>query len=143
MYTSHGTRQFEVVRAMFIADRFVRKARTAYLEESAQILRQHLPDRRGACDHHGCRLLLTRTDVRFVSPAHLEEQSNKILTLGYTHVTKEFADLFFGELVLSNCRIETTRNRLITHYVRCGCRIGQLLPLQRKAFFGIGCKRSC
>ena len=89
---------------------------------------------------------MTRTGVRFVSPAHLEEQSNKILTLGYTHVTKEFADLFFGELVLSNCRIETTRNRLITHYVRCGCRIGQLLPLQRKAFFGIGCngcKSSC
>lgn len=132
---SHGTRQHEVARVLFNADRLIRKTRMTYLQDSARVLRLHLPDCRGSCDHRNCRLLLTRTDVRFVSPEYIRAESNEVLTLGYTHVTKGFAELFFSELLLNDFRVETTRNRLITHFLRCGCRVGQLLPLKYQGFW--------
>ena len=114
-----GSKQWHVIRSLFNADRLVRRQKKHYLQESAAANREYLPGVRGPCDERSCRLLLGRTAISFRDPRELDADPD-VLCIGATHITRGFAALFFSEYVLNDMHMERTRNRLVTHYVRCG-----------------------
>ena len=132
---SSRTRQYEVVRALFNGDRLVRRARHGYLQESAQILRAHRLDYKGKATHSGIVFMLSRTEIAFVSPEFVDYPANAVMRVGNVYLSKGFADLFFSEMMMNSMRVTRARTRLVAHFIRCGCRVAQLLPEDKKPWW--------
>ena len=49
--------------------------------------------------------------------------------------TKGFVDLFFSEFLLNDLNRTRARQRIICHYLRCGCSCAELLPEQQSTFW--------
>lgn len=125
-HTCSGFKQLQVLRCLFNADRLIRKCSDTYLEESATVMRTHLGKIRGDVDKATIKVL-ARNEVRFESRA---DPGRNLLRVGNVSVTKGFAELVFSEFLLSSLRMKTTRHRLVVHFLRAGCRIAELLPVE-------------
>ena len=125
-HTCSGFKQLQVLLCLFKADRLIRKCSDTYLEESATVMRSHLGKIRGDVDKATIKVL-ERNEVRFQSRA---DPGRNLLRVGNVSVTKGFAELVFSEFLLSGLRMKTTRHRLVVHFLRAGCRIAELLPVE-------------
>ena len=81
-----------IMRALFNADRVLRKCSDTYMEESAHILRESLPDYSGMVDRATVKLL-TRTSIMFVRAREADASEN--LKIGSVRVSTGFTEVLF------------------------------------------------
>ena len=80
-------------------------------------------------------MLLTRTGVSLVADPAKSSPDGLFLQINRIYCTKGFAELFFSEFLMNHLRISTTRSRLVVHFLRCGCKIAEMLPDNASFFY--------
>ena len=129
-FVASGTKQRNVVFALFDADRLKRTTEGHFLARSAALMRSSIiPPLSGAANfiNPDIVLVLDSSGPEYRNKAALA-QSQDCRRVGYTYYTRSFADLVLRESLQHHGRVRTMIPRICACLMACGSEVVSLLP---------------
>ena len=137
-YVASGSKQYNVIRALYDQQVQAHITPAGLLEQSASLMRSWLEDSRMIPDGMDTEFLIDRKLVLCLTgegPKYLSAERTRTSgfyrSVGYNWYDKDFATIFFSEMVRCHGKAKTLATNLIHLFLSRGCLVVFLLP--RKA----------
>jgi len=135
-FVASGSKQYMLIRALYDQQAQAQTKPTGLLRQSASLMRSWLEqcsvpgaDRENLLDRK-LVLCLTGEGPKYLG-AEMVQDSGLYRTVGYVWYDRDFARIFFGEMIRANGKAKAIATNLIHHFLSTGCQVVFLLP--RKA----------
>jgi len=138
-FVASGTKQVNVIQALFDNDRLTRREQADYLRRSADFMRRTIQPplecSRNLIDRD-IVMVLDHDGPRYCNRSAIV-QSARHRRIGYTYYSKTFADLLMREAILHHGKGKTMIARICVIMVERGCEVISLLPTHTRQWLGI------
>lgn len=135
-FVASGSKQWMLIRALYDQQAQAQIEPAGLLRQSASLMRSWLnecapsgADKENLLDRK-LVLCLTGEGPKYLS-ALMVKDSGLYRTVGYVWYDRDFARIFFGEMIRENGKAKSIATNLIHHFLSTGCEVVFLLP--RKA----------